>query len=45
MDKESLKKAGISEGTIRLSIGLEDPEDLVNDLELGFRSAKKSLNE
>ena len=41
MDKTSLEKAGISEGTIRLSVGLEDPEDLINDLDLGFRAAKK----
>ena len=34
---------GRSEGTIRLSVGLEDPEDLINDLDLGFRAAKKIL--
>ena len=43
MDAASLEKAGISEGTIRLSVGLEDPEDLINDLDLGFRAAKKIL--
>ena len=43
MDETSLKKAGISEGTIRLSVGLEDPEDLINDLDLGFKAAKKIL--
>ena len=43
MDAAALKKAGISEGTIRLSVGLEDPEDLINDLDLGFRAAKKIL--
>ncbi len=43
MDSDSLDKAGISEGTIRLSVGLEDPEDLINDLDLGFRAAKKTL--
>ena len=31
-------RLGISDGVIRLSIGLEDPADLVDDLELGFRS-------
>ena len=41
MDEDSLKKAGISEGTLRLSIGLEDREDLINDLELGFGAVKK----
>ena len=43
MDAASLKKAGISEGTIRLSVGLEDPEDLINDLGLGFKAANKLL--
>ena len=43
MDAASLEKAGISEGTKRLSVGLEDPEDLINDLDLGFRAAKKIL--
>jgi O-acetylhomoserine (thiol)-lyase len=28
-----LKEAGVPEGLIRLSIGLEDPEDLIADLE------------
>ncbi len=43
MDAASLEKAGISEGTIRLSVGLEDPEDLINDLDLGFKAANKLL--
>jgi len=43
MDVASLEKAGISEGTIRLSVGLEDPEDLINDLDLGFKAIKKIL--
>ena len=29
---DDLVRAGITEGTIRLSIGLEDPEDLIEDL-------------
>jgi O-acetylhomoserine/O-acetylserine sulfhydrylase-like pyridoxal-dependent enzyme len=29
---EELKTAGISEGFCRLSIGLEDPDDLIEDL-------------
>jgi len=32
MPDEDLKKAGIGPGTIRLSIGLEDPDDLIQDL-------------
>ena len=41
MDKKALAKAGISEGTIRLSVGLEDPEDLIEDLEMGLSAVKK----
>jgi len=33
LSKEELKKAGVSEGLIRLSVGIEDVEDLINDLE------------
>jgi O-acetylhomoserine (thiol)-lyase len=32
MDSDALAAAGISEGLVRLSVGLEDPEDLVEDL-------------
>jgi len=32
MDDAALRAAGISEGTIRLSIGLEEPDDLIEDL-------------
>ena len=32
MDTEALARAGISEGTVRLSIGLEDIDDLLDDL-------------
>jgi O-acetylhomoserine (thiol)-lyase len=41
MDASALAAAGISEGTLRLSIGLEDPEDLIADLKAAFRSAEK----
>ena len=33
LSKEELKKAGVSEGLIRLSVGIEDVEDLIADLE------------
>ena len=33
MNTEDLKKAGISESTIRLSIGIEDSKDLIEDLD------------
>ena len=33
--------AGIGEGTLRVSIGLEDPADLIADLKRAFRAAEK----
>ena len=41
MDEAALAAAGIGEGTIRLSIGLEDPKDLITDLKAGLRAAEK----
>ena len=41
MDAEALVAAGISEGMIRLSIGLEDAADLIKELKAGLRSAAK----
>ncbi len=38
---EQLTAAGITEGTIRLSIGLEDVDDLIEDLERGLKAARK----
>jgi len=32
MDAEALQAAGVSEGLVRLSIGIEDSEDLIDDL-------------
>ena len=32
--------SGVTEGTVRLSIGLEDPEDLAADIERGLAAAK-----
>jgi O-acetylhomoserine (thiol)-lyase len=41
MSDSDLARAGIGSGTIRLSIGLEDPKDLIDDLKKGlFASAK-----
>ena len=42
MDAAALKAAGIGEGTIRLSIGLEDPDDLIDDLNRGLAAAAKA---
>ena len=41
MSAQDLLKAGITEGTIRLSIGLEDPEDLIEDLSRALYVASK----
>ena len=40
MDEATLKFAGLSHDMIRLSVGLENFEDIVNDFENGFRAAK-----
>ncbi len=45
MDEAALAAAGIGEGTIRLSIGLEDPKDLIADLKGGLRAAEKVAGE
>jgi O-acetylhomoserine (thiol)-lyase len=42
MDDQALAAAGIGEGTLRLSIGLEDPDDLIADLEAAFRAASRA---
>jgi len=41
MSDAALAEAGIGAGTIRLSIGLEDPDDLIEDLRRGVRAAQK----
>jgi O-acetylhomoserine (thiol)-lyase len=41
MTDEALKAAGIGPGTIRLSIGLEDPDDLIDDLKKALKAAEK----
>lgn len=42
MDAKSLESAGISEGLIRLSVGLEDATDLTADLRRGLRASQKA---
>ncbi len=42
MSTDALARAGITEGTIRLSIGLEDPKDLVDDLVRALKAAEKA---
>ena len=41
MDPKALSAAGISEGLIRLSVGLEDHSDLTADLKRGLRASQK----
>lgn len=42
MGSDALEKAGISEGLIRLSVGLEDTKDLIADLKKGLRAAGRA---
>nr|WP_295129748.1 O-acetylhomoserine aminocarboxypropyltransferase [uncultured Roseateles sp.] len=41
MDDAALAQAGITPGTIRLSIGLEDADDLIDDLKRALKLASK----
>jgi O-acetylhomoserine (thiol)-lyase len=42
MDKASLEQAGISEGMVRLSVGLEDIADLIEDLDRALKASQRS---
>ena len=42
MDDAALAQAGITPGSIRLSIGLEDPDDLIDDLKRALKVAEKA---
>ncbi|MDP3820361.1 MAG: O-acetylhomoserine aminocarboxypropyltransferase [Burkholderiales bacterium] len=42
MDDAALLQAGIAAGTIRLSIGLEDADDLIDDLKRALKVAEKA---
>ena len=42
MDAEALKAAGISEGLVRISVGIEDIDDLKEDIGLGLRASQKA---
>ncbi|MFN7277677.1 MAG: PLP-dependent transferase, partial [Betaproteobacteria bacterium] len=39
---DELAAAGIAQGTIRLSVGLEDPQDLMDDLSGALRASQKA---
>ena len=41
MDKAALSKAGITENTVRLSVGIEDIEDLKEDLQEALKQANR----
>ncbi|MBI3528241.1 MAG: O-acetylhomoserine aminocarboxypropyltransferase [Betaproteobacteria bacterium] len=41
MDETALRAAGITEGTVRLSVGLEDPDDLIEDLSRALYASQK----
>ena len=42
MSDEALLSGGITQGTIRLSIGLEDADDLIDDLKRALKAAEKA---
>ena len=42
MDEAALRAAGITEGTVRVSIGLEDADDLIEDLSRALYASQKS---
>jgi O-acetylhomoserine (thiol)-lyase len=42
MDDEALRQAGITQGTVRLSVGLENPDDLMEDLARALHTSQKS---
>jgi O-acetylhomoserine (thiol)-lyase len=41
MDEAALLASGIGAGTVRLSVGLEDPADLIEDLSRALYAAQK----
>ena len=41
MTAEQLKTAGVGEELIRLSVGLEDPQDIIDDLNQALRASQK----
>ena len=41
MDAEALENAGVGEEMVRLSVGLEDADDLIEDLARALRASQK----
>lgn len=44
MDAQALQAAGVAGGMVRVSVGLEDPSDLIADLKSGLRAVEKQVN-
>ena len=42
MDAQALEQAGVGEDMVRLSVGLEDPEDLTDDLVRALKASQRS---
>ena len=43
VEEQALRAAGIGPGLVRLSVGLEDPKDLLSDLKTALRAVEKKL--
>lgn len=41
VDPDERRRVGIGDGLIRLSVGIEDPQDLIDDFENGLRAAAR----
>lgn len=41
LDAAALEQAGVAEGLVRMSVGLEDPDDLIADIDRGLRAARR----
>ena len=41
MEPEELKRSGVGEDMIRLSVGLEDADDIVADLKQALRASQR----
>ena len=42
MSPEAMAEGGVTEEMVRLSIGLEDPQDLLDDLDRALRRSQRS---
>ncbi len=42
MSAEQLAAAGVGEDMVRLSVGLEDPDDIVEDLRQALRASQQA---